>query len=73
MSTAQHRSAHTDLVDDDTPDETPGTTDLDAEATAFAKAIDKIVKANYSHSKPKLWEHPFNSSDSCKLHTFILQ
>jgi len=74
MSSAQPRSAHTALVDKDTPDETPGTTDPDAEATAFAKAIDKIVKANYSHSKPKLWEpDPFNSSDSHKLCTFILQ
>src|SRR5882724_436389 len=44
MSTAQPRSAHADLVDDDTPDETTGTTDPDAEATAFAKAINKIVK-----------------------------
>jgi len=46
------------------------------EAEAFAKAIDKIIKANYgsSKSKPKLWEpDPFNGSDSQKLRTFILQ
>jgi len=46
---------------DETPDETLGTTKHEAEA--FAKAIDKIVKANYgsSKSKPKLWE-PINST-----------
>jgi len=61
-------------MDVDTPDETPGTTGPDAEATAFAKAINKIVKANYSGFKPKLWEpDPFDGSDSCKLCTFILQ
>jgi len=55
-------------VDDETPYETPGTTDLNAEATAFTKAIDKIVKANYFHSKPKLQEpDPFDGSDSQKL------
>ena len=61
-------------MDDETPYETPGTTDLNAEATAFTKAIDKIVKANYFHSKPKLQEpDPFDGSDSQKLCTFILQ
>jgi len=74
MSTAQPGSAHINPVDDDTPDETPGTTDPNAEATAFAKAINKIVRVNYSFSKPKLQEpEPLNSSDSHKLHTFILQ
>jgi len=59
---------------DETPDETLGTTNHEAEA--FAKAIDKIVKANYvsSKSKPKLREpDPFDGSDSRKLRTFILQ
>ena len=68
MSTAQPRSAHTNLVDDDTLDKTPGTTDPNAEATAFPKAIDKIIKANYSHSKPvraTLWQgHSYSQRHS---------
>src|SRR5882724_1425151 len=70
---SQPESAHIETLDE-TPDKTLGTTDHKAEA--FAKAIDKIVKANYgsSKSKPKLWEpNPFNGSDSWKLRTFILQ
>jgi len=51
-------------VDNETPDKTPGTIDAVAEASAFSKAIDKIIKANYSHSKPKLWESdPFDGSN----------
>jgi len=74
MSSAQPKSAHIEPVDNETPDETPGTTGPNAEANAFAKAINKIVKANYSSSKPKLWEpDPFDGSDSQKLCTFILQ
>src|SRR5882724_3009400 len=70
---SQPESTHIETLDE-TPDETLGTTNH--EAKAFAKAIDKIVKANYgsSKSKPKLWEpDPFDGSDSRKLHTFILQ
>src|SRR5882724_5421408 len=70
---SQPESTHIETLDE-TPDETLGTTNH--EAKAFAKAIDKIVKANYgsSKSKPKLWEpDPFDGSDSQKLHTFILQ
>src|SRR5882724_7365649 len=51
-----------------------GTTNHEAEA--LAKAINKIIKANYcsSKSKPKLREpNPFDSSNSQKLRTFILQ
>ena len=44
MSAAQPGSAHAELVDDETPDKTPGTTNPDAEVVAFAKAIHKIVK-----------------------------
>src|SRR5882724_1635725 len=72
---SQHESAHIETLDE-TPDETLGTTNPNQEAEAFAKAIDKIVKANYgsSNSKPKLWEpDPFDGSDSWKLRTFILQ
>src|SRR5882724_1483668 len=72
---SQHESAHIETLDE-TPDETLGTTNPNQEAEAFAKAIDKIVKANYgsSNSKPKLQEpDPFDSSDSRKLRTFILQ
>jgi len=63
------RSAHLDPADDDTP-----VSNLHkAEATAFAEAIGKVLKTNNS-SKPKLQEpDPFDSSDSRKLHTCILQ
>jgi len=70
---SQPESAHIKTLDE-TPDETLGTTNNEAEA--FAKAIDKIIKANYgsSKSKAKLREpDPFNGSNSQKLHTFILQ
>src|SRR5882724_9661012 len=70
---SQPESAHIDTLDE-TPNETLGTTNHEAEA--FTKAIDKIVKANYgsSKSKLKLWEpDPFNGSDSQKLYTFIIQ
>jgi len=56
MSAAQPRSVHIDPVEHNTPDETPGTTDPDAEATAFANAINKIFKENYSHFNPKYQE-----------------
>src|SRR5882724_1594114 len=72
---SQHESAHIETLDE-TPNETLGTTNPTQEAEAFAKAIDKIVKANYgsSKSKLKLWEpNPFDGSDSRKLCTFILQ
>src|SRR5882724_4006918 len=72
---SQHKSAHIETLDE-TPDETLDTTNPNQEAEAFAKAIDKIVKANYgsSKSKLKLWEpDPFDGSDSWKLRTFILQ
>ena len=65
MSSTQAGSAHNDPVNYETPDETPVTTDHDAEATEFAKTINKIVKANYSSSKPKLQEPvPFDSYNS---------
>src|SRR5882724_1239295 len=70
---SQPESAHIETLDE-TSDETLGTTNHEAEA--FAKAIDKMVKANYgsSKSKPKLWEpDPFDGSNSQKLCTFILQ
>jgi len=54
MSSAQLEPAHIKPVDNETPDETSGTTGPNAEANAFAKAINMIVKANYSSSKPKL-------------------
>ena len=74
MSAAQPGSAHTDPVDDNTPDESSGTTNPDAEVAAFSKAIERIVMASNTHAKPKLWEsNPFNGSNSQKLHTFILQ
>src|SRR5882724_8700964 len=54
-------------------DDTPASNSHEAEATTFTEAIGKVLKTNNS-SKPKLWEpDPFNSSDSRKLHTFILQ
>src|SRR5882724_5553627 len=57
------------LADDDTP----ASSSQEAEATAFAEAIGKVLKTNNS-SKPKLWElDPLDGSDSRKLHTFILQ
>src|SRR5882724_10752009 len=70
---SQLESAHIETLDE-TPDETLGTTNHEAEA--FAKAINKIIKANYgsTNSKPKLQEpNPFDGSDSQKLRTFILQ
>src|SRR5882724_4324415 len=70
---SEHESAHIETLDE-TPDETLGTTNL--EAKAFTKAINKIVKANYSSSKSKLKlrePDPFDGSDSHKLCTFILQ
>src|SRR5882724_9433353 len=74
MSAAQTRSAHTDPVDNNTPDETSGTTDPNAEVAAFAKAIKRIVTTSSTCSKPKLWEpDPFDGSNSHKLCTFILQ
>src|SRR5882724_9684246 len=62
-------SAHLNPTDDDTP-----VSNLHkAEATVFTEAIGKVLRTNNS-SKPKLREpDPFNSSDSCKLCTFILQ
>src|SRR5882724_3867842 len=70
---SQPESAHIETLDE-TPNKMLGTTNN--EAKAFAKAIDKIVKANYSSSKskPKLREpNPFDGSNSQKLCTFILQ
>src|SRR5882724_10473287 len=62
-------SAHINPADDDTP----ASNLHKAEATAFTEAIGKVLKTNNS-SKPKLWEpDPFNSSNSHKLCTFILQ
>src|SRR5882724_2203434 len=72
---SQPKSAHIETLDE-TPDETLGTTNPNHEAEAFAKAIDKIIKANYGSpkSKPKLWEpNSLNGSNSQKLCTFILQ
>jgi len=72
---SQHESAHIETLDE-TPDKTLGTTNPNHEAKAFAKAIDKIVKANYGSSKSKLKlrePDPFDSSNSRKLRTFILQ
>src|SRR5882724_6444725 len=38
------------------------------------RLLTRLSKANYSSSKPKLWEpNPFDSSNSFKLHTVILQ
>src|SRR5882724_11009097 len=62
-------SAHLDPADDDTP----VSNSHEAEATAFTEAIGKVLRTNTS-SKPKLREpDPFDSSNSRKLHTFILQ
>src|SRR5882724_7706859 len=62
-------SAHIDPTDDDTP----ASNSHEAEATAFAEAIGKVLKSN-SSSKAKLREpDPFDGSDSRKLRTFILQ
>jgi len=67
-------SALADSVDDDTPDKTSSAAIPNSGIAAFAKAINKIVNTNHSHSKPKLWEpDPFDGSGSHKLHTFILQ
>src|SRR5882724_3601525 len=62
-------SAHIDPTDDDTP----ASNSHEAKETAFTKAISKVLKSNNS-SKAKLQEpDPFDSSNSCKLRTFILQ
>jgi len=62
-------SAHINLTDDDTP----ASNSHEAEATAFAEAISKVLKSNNS-SKAKLQEpDPFDGSNSRKLRTFILQ
>src|SRR5882724_5671137 len=62
-------SAHYNLVDN----ETPAFNSHEAKATAFAKAISKVLKTNNS-SKLKLQEpDPFDGSDSHKLCTLILQ
>ena len=74
MSAAPTRSAHAEPVDDNTPDETSGTTNPDAEVAAFSKAIKRIFMASNTHAKPKLWApNPFDCSDSQKLHTFRLK
>ena len=73
MSRDPSKSAHIDPVDNDTMDPTSGPTTQDQEASAFVKAVSMII-GNDSGSKPKLREpDPFNSSDSRKLRTFILQ
>src|SRR5882724_5656487 len=62
-------SAHIDLADNDTP----ASNSHEAKATAFTEAIGKVLKTNNS-SKSKFWEpDPFDSSNSRKLRTFILQ
>ena len=45
MSSTQPESAHTEPVDDKTPNKISDTTGHDVEANAFAKAIYKTVKA----------------------------
>src|SRR5882724_3632007 len=58
---------HIDPADDDTP-----VTNSQADATAIAEAIGKVLKTN--NSKPKLREpDPFDGSNPHKLRTFILQ
>src|SRR5882724_7820666 len=58
---------HIDPADDDTP-----VTNSQADATAIAEAIGKVLKTN--NSEPKLREpDPFNGSNPRKLRTFILQ
>src|SRR5882724_7041023 len=58
---------HIDPADDDTP-----VINSQADATAIAEAISKVLKTN--NSKPKLREpDPFDGSDPRKLRTFILQ
>jgi len=58
---------HIDPADDDTP-----VTNSQADATAIAEAIGKVLKTN--NSKPKLREpDPFDGSDPRKLCTFLLQ
>src|SRR5882724_6453294 len=72
---SQPESAHIETLDE-TPNKMLGTTNPNNEAEAFAKAINKIIKANYGSpkSKPKLWEpNSLNGSNSQKLCTFILQ
>src|SRR5882724_8248870 len=62
-------STHHNLTDDDTP----ASNLHETEATTFAEAISKVLKTN-NGSKPKLQEpDPFDSYNSHKLHTFILQ
>src|SRR5882724_2271640 len=67
-------STHLGLADNDpADDDTPASNSHEAEATTFAEAIRKVLKTNNS-SKPKIQEpDPFNSSNSHKLRTFILQ
>jgi len=73
MSLLHNPNPHTSNLWTTTPDETSGPTSHDVEANTFAKATNKIVKANYSSSKPELWEpDPFNGPNSQKLCTFIL-
>src|SRR5882724_5320565 len=58
---------HINPADDDTP-----VTNSQADATAIAEAIGKVLKTN--NSKPKLREPvPFDGSNPRKLRTFILQ
>src|SRR5882724_11435846 len=55
-------------------DDTPTTTHNEPKANSLTRAINNLIKSNMSTSKPKLHEpDPFNGSDPCKLHTFILQ
>ena len=74
----QPKSAHVEPTDDETPNETaketPTINSDEVEALIFVTAIDKLVQACPSMSKPKLWEpNPINGSNSKKLHTFIFQ
>src|SRR5882724_4247282 len=73
MSRDPSESAHIDPLDDDTMDPSSSPTTQDQEASTFVKAVSMII-GNDSGSKPKLREpDPFDSSDSRKLCTFILQ
>src|SRR5882724_2672135 len=59
---------------DETPDETPPVAPEDTDAIRFIAAIDRVVQAHPSTTKPKLREpDPFNGSDPKKLRTFIVQ
>src|SRR5882724_5176994 len=71
-SSPHPESTHIDPVDDETPKESPPTT----EAQEFAKVLDLLIKTSTKSSKykPKLREPDvFECSNSKKLHTFILQ